>query len=149
MIRYATRQDIPSIIEMIREGSKEMTILGLANNNLHDQKHIENLLFNIIVGRGFILIDEKLRGMLISIIVPNLWCPKFLELRQLGWWVNPEYRNKTLSGKLWIEFEKKATEFLDSGRVNAVYVSYRNKEKNINFIKHGFKPLETIFFREK
>ena len=134
---------------MIREGSKEMTISGLTDSSFHNKAHIEKLLFNIIVGKGFIVLDDEFRGMLISLIFPNIWCPNVLELHQLGWWVHPNHRNGTLSGRIWAEFNKKANELLAEKRVKVVYASYRSKEKKIDFIKHGFQPLETIFFREQ
>lgn len=149
MVRLATRQDIPNLIEMIREGSKEMTILGLTDSSFHDKAHIEKLLFNIIIGKGFIVLDNEFRGMLIALIFPNIWCPKVLELHQLGWWVRPKYRDGNLGARIWSVFNKKAIEMLESKRIDVVYVSYRNKEKEIDFTKHGFKPLETIFFREQ
>ena len=148
MIRLATRQDIPNIVEMIRQGSKEMTIDGLRDVSHHNEEYIKNLLFNIVIGKGFILLDDAFKGMLIATISPNIWCKDVLELRQLGWWVCPEYRTGTLSGRLWIAFNKKAQELLDCGRVKVVYSSYRNNGKEVDFTKYGFKPLENIFYRE-
>jgi len=53
------------------------------NTELHDAKHIEQLLFSIIMGRGFILIDKNMRGCFIAIKSQNIWCPKVTELHQL------------------------------------------------------------------
>lgn len=133
---------------MIRCGSKEMLIDGLKDVSHHNEEYIKNLLFNIIIGKGFILLDDKFRGMLIATISPNIWCKDVFELRQLGWWVNPEDRAGTLSGRLWLEFNKKAQELLNCGRVKIVYASYRKTGKEVDFTKHGFKPLENIFYRE-
>lgn len=148
MIRKATRYDIPMLLELIREYNKEIPIDVYKNKDLHDEKYITSLLFTIIKVKGFILIDEDFKGMLIAIIINNIWCPNTYELHELAWWVKPEYRQSSIGGKLWIEFNKKAQQMLDENRVKVVYTSLMENSPSIDYCKRGFKKLETKYFRE-
>lgn len=148
MIRLATRQDIPRLLQMIEEYNKEIAIKKYKDQSLWDRQYITNLLFTLIIGKGFILIDDEYRGMLLAIIAPNVWCPKSNELNELAWWVEPEHRNGTLGGKLWLEFNKQAQKLLDEKRVDVVYTSLMVGSPTIDYSKRGFKLLETKYFRE-
>ena len=148
MIRLANKFDIPILIAMIQEFSKETLIQKYKDQALWDKKYVGNLLYSLIVGRGFIVIDEDLKGMIIAMITPNVWCPKSNQLNELAWWVAPEARNGLLGGKLWIEFNKQAQKLLDEKRIDVVMTSLMANSPKIDYSKRGFKQLHTTFFRE-
>ena len=148
MIRLANKFDIPILIAMIQEFSKETLIQKYKDQALWDKKYVGNLLYSLIVGRGFIVIDEDLRGMIIAMITPNVWCPKSNQLNELAWWVAPEARNGLLGGKLWLEFNKQAQKLLHEKRIDVVMTSLMTNSPEIDYSKRGFKQLHTTFFRE-
>ena len=148
MIRLANKFDIPILIAMIQEFSKETLIKKYKDQALWDKKYVGNLLYSLILGRGFIVIDENLKGMIIAMITPNVWCPKSNQLNELAWWVAPEARNGLLGGKLWIEFNKQAQKLLDEKRIDVVMTSLMANSPKIDYSKRGFKQLHTTFFRE-
>ena len=148
MIRLATRYDIPKITEMMREYANEAPVESLKNPINQNPEYFAQLIYELIAAKGFVLVDEDLNGMLIAAITPNVWCPKVLELKELAWWVKPEYRKGTLGGKLWLEFNKKGNEFLDSGRINIVCSTVMVSSPAIDYEKRGFKKLETTYFKE-
>ena len=148
MIRLANKFDIPILIAMIQEFSKETLIQKYKDQALWDKKYVGNLLYSLILGRGFIVIDEDLKGMIIAMITPNVWCPKSNQLNELAWWVAPEARNGLLGGKLWIEFNKQAQQLLDEKRIDVVMTSLMANSPKIDYSKRGFKQLHTTFFRE-
>ena len=148
MIRLANKFDIPILIAMIQEFSKETLIQKYKDQALWDKKYVGNLLYSLILGRGFIVIDENLKGMIIAMITPNVWCPKSNQLNELAWWVAPEARNGSLGGKLWIEFNKQAQKLLDEKRIDVVMTSLMANSPKIDYSKRGFKQLHTTFFRE-
>lgn len=148
MIRLATRQDIPNLLMMVKDYCEETIIETYKNKELHDKQYVGNLLFSMIMGKGFVLIDDDYRGMLLALITPNIWCPKSLQLNELAWWVEPEFRNTSLGGKLWIEFNKMAQKMLDDKRIDVVYTSLMGTSPLIDYEKRGFKLIETKYFRE-
>ena len=148
MIRLANKFDIPILIAMIQEFSKETLIQKYKDQALWDKKYVGNLLYSLILGRGFIVIDEDLKGMIIAMITSNVWCPQSNQLNELAWWVAPEARNGLLGGKLWLEFNKQAQKLLDEKRIDVVMTSLMANSPEIDYSKRGFKQLHTTFFRE-
>jgi hypothetical protein len=148
MIRKATRYDIPILLNMLKEYCKEIPIKSYKRNELQNVEYATNLLFTIIKARGFILIDNDYRGMLIAVVTANIWFPKSYELNELAWWVKPEFRQASIGGKLWLEFNKEAQKMLDEKRVDVIYTSLMENSPSIDYEKRKFKKLETKYFRE-
>ena len=148
MIRFATRYDIPRLLEIVEGYSKEYPIETLGNSQFHIPRHVEELLFSIIYGRGFILIDKHMTGALIAIKQNNIWCPEVVELHELLWWVEPEHRNEMTGGKLWIEYDKIASKMLKEGAIHCAYTSVSAKGPLINYIKRGYKAVGASFVKE-
>jgi N-acetylglutamate synthase-like GNAT family acetyltransferase len=148
MIRQATKYDIYKITEMMREYALEAPVETFKDPVNQNADYFAQLIYELIAGKGFVLIDDNLNGMLIAAITPNVWCPKVLELKELAWWVKPEHRKGTLGGKLWLEFNKKGEELLDSGRINIICSTVMVSSPAIDYEKRGYKKLETTYFKE-
>lgn len=148
MIREATRQDIPALVEMMRCYAKEAPMEALQLDENHDAGHVSHLLFSLIVGRGFILVDDEFKGMLAAIKTRNVWCPGVIELRELAWWVKPEFRNGSIGGRLWKTFEQKAQTMLEEKKVDYICTTVMVNSPLIDYTKRGFKPLDVTFYRD-
>ena len=141
-MREANKFDIPALIEMMRGFAKEFPIKALQDSD--DEVHVNNILLTLILGRGFILIEEG-KGMLAAIITPNFWNPKIIEIKELAWWVHPAYRNGMVGGRLFVAFNKKAQELIKEGRAHFVSTSLIGK---VNIEKHGFRKVESTYVKE-
>ena len=148
MIRQATRHDLPALVWMMKEYAKEAPVPVLAHLDNHDADYVGQLIFQLLNGRGFILIDDDYRGMIAAIVVNNIWCPKILELKELAWWVMPEHRGKSLGGRLWVKFDELAQNMLKEKRVSFVCTTVMANSPLIDYTKRGYKPLEATFFRD-
>lgn len=149
MIRDAYRHELPELVEMMRGYASEAPAGVLGNPEAHDADHVAQVLFGLMAGRGFIVVDDQLRGFLAAIVTPNFWCPKVKELKELAWWVKPEYRNGSLGGRLWHEFNYRATEMLDEGRIDMACTSVLANSPLLDYTKRGYRPLEATFYREQ
>jgi len=145
MIRLANKIDLPVLVEMMRGYASESPMPLLADPANHDEQHICDLLISLIAGRGFVLLDDKNRGMLAAIVVQNVWCPAVLELKELAWWVEPEHRNGSVGGRLFIKFNEIADAYLQSNRVQSVAMSLLESSKVKNL--PGYKKIEATFLR--
>lgn len=148
MIRLATRYDIPRLMEIVEAYAFENPITNLGKQANHDYKYVESLLFGILMGRGFIFIDENMRGAIIALKTPNIWCPKLMELNELLWWVEPEYRNGTIGGRLWKAFDAEANKLLEQGDIDFVITSISASGPLIDYSKRGYKPVGANFVKE-
>lgn len=148
MIRLATRYDIPRLLEIVEAYAYENSIKCLGQTHNHFPKYVEELLFSIISGRGFIYIDEHMRGAIVAIKQSNIWSPKVKELNELLWWVEPKYRNGTIGGRLWKAFDDRASKMLKAGDVDVVITSISANGPLIDYRKRGYKALGASFVRE-
>jgi len=148
MIRLATRYDIPRLLEIVEAYAFENPITVLGKQVNHDPKYVESLLFGIIMGRGFVYIDNHMRGAIIGIKNQNIWCPKVRELNELLWWVEPEYRNGTIGGRLWKAFDQHADQMLSGGDVHCVITSVSASGPLIDYTKRGYKAVGASFVKE-
>jgi hypothetical protein len=148
MIRLATRYDIPRLLEIVEAYAYENPIKILGKTEHHNPKHVEQLLFSIILGRGFILIDNYMRGALIAVKQNNIWSPGVRELHELLWWVEPEHRNGTVGGRLWKEFDKIGSEMLVRGDIDFVITSVSASGPLIDYTKRGYKIVGASFVKE-
>ena len=148
MIRKATRYDIPRLLEMVEAYALEMPVKSLSEVKNHHPKDVEQLLFEIIMGRGFILIDQHMTGVLIALKNKNIWSKTVVELNELLWWVEPDHRNGTIGGRLWKEFDRMAEEMLKAGTIQMVVTSVSPIGPMIDYTKRGYSILGASFFRE-
>jgi hypothetical protein len=148
MIRIATRYDIPRLLEIVESYAYENPIKKLAQEHNHFPRYVEELLFSIIQGRGFIFIDTHLRGAIIAYKSNNIWSPKVKELNELLWWVEPEYRNGTIGGRLWKAFDEQATIMLNHGDVDVVITSVSASGPLIDYTKRGYNAVGASFVKE-
>lgn len=148
MIRLATRYDIPRLLEIVEAYSYENPIKKLGKEHNHFPQYVEQLLFTIIQGKGFIYIDSNMRGAIIALKTTNIWSPKVKELNELLWWVEPEYRDGTVGGRLWKAFDSTATKMLDRGEVDVVITSISANGPLIDFTKRGYAAVGASFVKE-
>lgn len=132
----------------MREYANEAPIEQFKDSLNQNPEYFAQLIYEIINGKGFVLVDNEVNGMLIAVITPNIWCPKVIELKELAWWVKPTHRQGTLGGKLWLEFDKKSKELLNNSRIDIVYSTIMVSSPDINYEKRGYKKLETTYFKE-
>jgi len=148
MIRLATRYDIPRLLEIVEAYAYENPIHKLGEQSNHNVKYVEELLYSIIKGRGFIYIDANMRGAIVAYKTSNIWSPQVKELNELLWWVEPEHRNGTVGGRLWKAFDERAKEMLKANEIDFVCTSISANGPLIDYTRRGYKPLGATFVKE-
>lgn len=148
MIRQANKFDISQIVEMLKEyrNAAPLEILKQANN----QEYIEQFLMALIVGNGFILVAEKenkLIGMLIAGILPNIWNPKVNQCSEIAYWVKPEHRGSTAGYRLIKEYIKECDNLFKSGRIQISTISKMVNSPDLKYQKFGFEKLEETWIK--
>jgi hypothetical protein len=145
-MRYATKYDMPHLIQMMKAYADEAGIETLKQNQ--NESHVKQLFYQMIAGRGFVLIDDQLRGFLAAYVTRNFWNSSVKELHEVAWWVEPEFRETSVGGKLWLRFNKLAQDMLNQKRVQIVCTSLMPNSPNIDYTRYNFKPMQATFFRE-
>ena len=145
-MRYATKYDMPHLIQMMKAYADEAGIETLKQNQ--NEGHVKALFYEMIKGRGFVLIDDQFRGFLAAYVTRNFWNNAVKELHEIAWWVVPEFRDTSVGGKLWLRFNKLAQDMLNQKRVHIVCTSLMPNSPNIDYTRYNFKPMQATFFRE-
>ncbi len=145
-MRYATKYDMPHLIQMMKAYADEAGIETLKQNQ--NEGHVKALFYEMIKGRGFVLIDDQFRGFLAAYVTRNFWNNAVKELHEVAWWVVPEFRDTSVGGKLWLRFNKLAQDMLNQKRVHIVCTSLMPNSPNIDYTRYNFKPMQATFFRE-
>lgn len=145
-MRYATKYDMPHLIDMMKAYAEEAGIKALKHNQ--NESHVRSLFYQMLKGRGFILVDDQLRGFLAAYVTCNFWNSAVKELHEVAWWVMPEYRDTSIGGRLWLRFNKLAQDMLDQNRVQIVCTSLMPSSPEIDYTRYKFAPLQATFFRE-
>lgn len=131
---------------MMKAYADEAGIETLKQNQ--NESHVKQLFYQMIAGRGFVLIDDQLRGFLAAYVTRNFWNSSVKELHEVAWWVEPEFRETSVGGKLWLRFNKLAQDMLNQKRVQIVCTSLMPNSPNIDYTRYNFKPMQATFFRE-
>lgn len=71
-------------------------------------ENIEEIADNLLQNKDIICIKQDGKGIILGILYPLYYNPSVIIAQELGWWVEPEYRNTMLGIKLLKEFEKEA-----------------------------------------
>lgn len=148
MIRKANKFDVIQIIEMLKEyrDAAPIDILKQAN----DQNYIEQFLFDLIAGSGFILVAEKenkLIGMLIAAIIPNIWNPKVNQCSEIAYWVDPDFRGGTAAYRLIKSYVDECEKLFTSNRIQMITISKMVNSPDLKYQKFGFEKLEETWVK--
>ena len=148
MIRKANKFDIPFIVEILKNyrDAAPHKVLNKAN----DKEYIEQLLFNLIVGSGFILLAEKnnvIIGTIIAIIIPNVWNPKVMQCSEIAYWVEPEFRGSTAAYRLLKSYIAECDKMMKSDKIQMYTMSKMVNSPDLKYEKFGLSKLEETWVK--
>lgn len=148
MIRKADKFDIPFIVEMLKNYRNAAPLKVL--NEANDKEYIEQLLFNLIIGSGFILLAEKnnvIIGMIIAGIISNVWNPKVKQCSEIAYWVEPEFRGGTAAYRLLKSYINECNKMMESGNIQMYTMSKMVNSPDLKYEKFGLSKLEETWVK--
>ena len=148
MIRKGNKFDIPFIVEMLKNYRDAAPLKVL--NEANDKEYIEQLLFNFIVGSGFILLAEKdnvIIGIIIAGIIPNIWNPKVKQCSEIAYWVEPEFRGSTAGYRLLKSYIAECNKMMESGKIQMYTMSKMVNSPDLKYEKFGLSKLEETWVK--
>lgn len=144
-IRSANKHDLPYILDMLRN-FRSATPIDIMNN-CDNEEYVNKLYHHIILGGGIALIAEweKPIGMIIGIKDHNIWDPDLKVLRELCYWVEPEYRGTTAGYRLLKEYNKQAKQLVDDNKIKLFTMTKMTNSPDLDFSRFGYKKSEEIW----
>jgi GNAT superfamily N-acetyltransferase len=111
-------------------------------------KNIEEIVKNLLSNQNVICIKEEGKGLILGLIYPLYYNPDVLIAQELGWWVEPEYRNTTLGIKLLKKFEKEAIK-KGASKIMMIYLEAQNPGKMKNMYERlMYRPVEHTMIKD-
>jgi hypothetical protein len=153
MIRLATRADIPAITQVLIEFMHESAYKDYVEDP--NQAYLNRLVFNVIY-MGYIWLwlvkddqgQEKIAGLLAAVKEPNVWQPKSIQLRELAWYVRPQYRGLPTGGRLFVEYCRKGDELMQAGTIKSYAIMKMSNTPAVDLERRGFRLTEHVFLKE-
>jgi len=139
MIRQATRQDKPQIIEMMKLFRAEADIVQY--RNLDNEPYWNRLLDTILAGAGVVFIEDNV-GLIMALITPTVWCDKTLYMQELAWYVVPEKRNTSVGYRLLKKYVEYGDQLKQEGRIAMFAIAKMVTSPDVKYGKFGFSKLD-------
>ena len=148
MIKQADVKDFKNIKKMFINFANSAPVDYLHNPN-YDDDYIDQLLYSISK-QGVLLLAEhegKPAGFFIAAPAPDIWLPQMpAVLREMAWWVEPEYRDGTIGGKLFLKYISIAKAMKEVGKIQGYTMTLMDQSPDIKIEKYGFRPIETVYY---
>jgi len=144
-VRLANKFDLPVVLDMLRNfrNHTPIDIMRECNN----EEYINKLFHHVILGGGVALIaeDKDVAGMIIGVKDQNVWDPEVKVLRELVYWVEPQYRGSTAGYKLLLRYNKLAQELVDEQKINMYTMTKMVNSPDLDFTRFGYKKTEEVW----
>ncbi len=149
MIRLASHKDTMIIIGLLRSFLGE-TSYKQAQRATENLEHLCKLVWTV-QQHGYIwlaYINERPVGLLMAIKEPNMWVPEAKELREIVWYVLPEYRKSSIGGKLFLTYCELGNDLLHSKLIDGYFTTRMPTTDSIDLERRGFRLTEQTYLKE-
>lgn len=149
MIKLATTDDTLTVVNLLKQFLTE-TSYTQAEEASQNFEHLCKIVW-MALQHGYVwvaYVSDKPVGILLAIKEPNIWLPKARELKELVWYIKPEYRKNTIGGKLFLSFCKKGEELLKSGEIQGYFTTKMTTTDTIDYESRGFRQTEVTYIKE-
>jgi|DEB19_MinimDraft_3_1074340.scaffolds.fasta_scaffold115635_1 predicted N-acetyltransferase YhbS len=142
MIRRLERADYDQVLDLLEQFSSQT---GLFDNGEKDYDNVRRLLLRCEkTGHSFIAQSgSRIVGVILSIPVPDLWYPKIVRLREIAWFVIPEFRLQGWGELLYQAYTEAAEQDRRQGRITGYTMTKLANSPKINYM--GFRAVETTY----
>lgn len=138
MIRMATRFDIASITDMMRQFRVESPVADIYGE---DEAHFVQLLNNMIAGQGGVFYAPD-KGFLLGMILPSIWSPSVRAMHELAWYVTPEHRGGTAGHRLLKAYIAHGKALKEAGRIKYFTISKMVSSPDLKYGQFGFRKVD-------
>jgi GNAT superfamily N-acetyltransferase len=148
MIRPITPWDYEDCVKILEEFA---LVCGLADliRRSYDYKHVNGLLkLADRAGVSLISRDELThcaQGIILSIPQRDIWCPELIRLRELAWYVRPEYRELGIGQALLDAYENEAKKRQNQGKIHGFCLTKLANSPEIDLKTRGYFLVESTY----
>ena len=144
MIRSARFSDYERVIEMLAKFADHAPLSIFHDPDYDHQRILRVLQQTQQSGCVLVAVDrtDTPQGMIIARIVDDVWMPEIKFLRELAWWVEPEYRGTTMGYRLLCEYREFGRDLFDRGIVSGTVLTNMINSPDFDLEKRGWQKIE-------
>lgn len=148
MITVADRSDLATITDLVMEFLADTAYSKYAVQV--DPERVKKLCWGCLqLGKVWISWhNDKPTGLLMAIRESNVWIPEKISLKELVWYVKPEYRTTTAAGRLFSAYCTEAEKQLNTGSIEAYFIGVMSSTNSIDFERRGFRQAERLYMKD-
>lgn len=152
-VRAAEQKDIMEILKLLRMFGKAAAEGSSALKHFSPRAVCSLIAHTILNGVCLVAVDkeeEKIIGVIMGAVTVNPWTDTSRELKEVAWYMDPEYRGDSRVGlKLYRRYVKESNIMLEDG---VIFISHMTAlaasgESTKRLISKDFKELETHYYR--
>jgi len=150
MIRLATSADTMKIVGLLRLFLSE-TSYEQAKDAIDDLENLCKVVWTVHqFGYIWLAFDqEDPVGLLMAVKEPNMWSRNHKQLRELVWYVRPEYRTSTVGGKLFLKYCELGDDLMNNNIIEGYFTTRMATSPDINLERRGFRLKEYTYLKER
>ena len=147
-VRKAQREDFYKIAMLFKDFANAAPV-----EYYHDPQYNINHIykrFDYVRMAGVLLVaedDNNIVGFLMAAPVEDVWLSNKLTMRELAWWVDPEFRATSAGGRLFIDYQNEREQLLQAGAIVGYTMTMLEQSPSINLEKRGMNKIESIYMR--
>lgn len=149
MIRHADLKDFDRIMALMVNFANAAPV-DTYHEPQYNHRGVQHFLARV-KSAGCILVgeaDDQIQGMLIAQIMSDPWLPNHLVLKEIAWWVEPQYRNTSLGYRLLMEYVKFGKDLQHRGIVQNFVLTNMVTSPDFDLEKRGWRAIETNYVYE-
>lgn len=149
MIRHADLKDFDRVMELMVNFANSAPVSAY-----HDPEYNYRGVQHFLAGvknAGCILVaehDDTIQGMLIAQVLCDPWLPHIKTMKEMAWWVEPEYRHTSMGYRLLMEYVKFGKELQSAGVIENFVLTNMTISPDFDLEKRGWRPIETNYVYE-
>jgi len=149
MIRAATLDDVTQTFELL----KSFATASLVNySDWSDADAIGAIvILKHLIANGYLMVaehDGKIVGMIGAMVEQDPWISSKKRMRELFWWVEPEFRRSRISAELFVKWQADCERFIRDKLVDTVSLSTQPGSSDIDLSKRGWRCVESHWIKE-
>jgi GNAT superfamily N-acetyltransferase len=145
--RLANKFDVNDILRMLGTFIDTVQLPGNTLKN-PDFNYFNKLYHHIIIGGGLAVVaesDNKVVGMLIGIKDQNILSPNDITLREMIFWIDPDYQKTRAGYKLLKTYISEAEKLREQDIIKVYTMTNTENLENINYERFGFRKIEETY----
>ena len=149
IIREANKFDLPYFIDLIHRINNDDGLGDVICGEL-DDTYLNQVFATVLAGAGLCYIaesDDRI-GIILGIISPNMWAPKYLFMHQVLYFVEEEYRHTRAGYLLFKKFDSECQKLVELKRIHHVTLSAPKTLLEMDFERFNYELSEKTWIKK-